>query len=479
MLHKYKFNTELSDLLWAEDGSIFINEAYKYGIKSLIMPYFGYLHLYPRLFAYMATFVDIKYVQYVYVFGWSLSLIVLIYVSINCLNDKVSNKKYIFLIVLLLLMQPSSGEIFFTLTNSQWMLGFVLVGMVFFDPAVTKYFKYTIIAILSLTGPFCVFVAAIMFLYVLINKTNRVKIEFLILVACSLVQLFYISSSNRIGGSVENSAFDWSVAFVRFIMFGIRYDLLYFAMIGFFWAGFVVLCRRQKIDLLSSSDLNTPEAKALFTGLLFFLASLFMSTDSIVLLSSTGPGSRYYWIPYSSFIIYFGLKVKDCKYEKYLLISILLAIFVIQEQTIIKEKMYYNSYLKFASYEDIKIPINPMTNKYPGWHIDSSLLGIDKNSRCKRVLVYDAIYGGYECEYESISNDVGIIVEVSNYMGGVATINVKEAGGKDVKLKRYFEPLSSKLYFAYTKTTQNIIVSARDLVGGGANISAIKLYDLQ
>lgn len=478
LLLKYRFGTELNDFLWAEDGSIFINEAYKYGLKSLIMPYFGYLHLYPRIFAYISTYVDIKFVQLVFVFGWSLSVLGLIYMSIDCLKNKFPNNFFYLLIVFLILFQPSSGEIFFTLTNSQWMLGFVLVAMLFFDPVIKNYYKYPIIVILSLTGPFCVFVVVVMILDMLIKKNKKNKIEFVILIVCSLLQLFYVESSNRIGARIDNSAFDWGVAIVRLMMFGIRYNLVHFIMIGVFWTGFIISCKIRKIDFLNCNDLNTPEAKMILTGLLFFIASLLMSSDPIVLLSSTGPGSRYYWIPYSSFIIYFGLKAKDFKYEKYLLVIILITVFMIQDQKIVKEKMYFNSYIKLASCINIKIPVNPAINKYPGWHIDSSLIDI-KNNYCKRVLVYDHIQKNYDCEFSSNNNDIGIIIEVTNYKGGVATLNIEEADGKDAKLKRYFSPQSSKLYFAYAKTTQNIIVSVRDLAREGVNISTIKLYDLE
>ena len=477
LMLRYQFNIELSDFLWAEDGSVFINEAYKYGIKSLITPYYGYLHLYPRIFAYISTYFDVKFVQVVFVLGWSVSVFALIYVSIKCLENKISNNLFRFLIVFLILIQPSSGEIFFTLTNSQWMLGFVLVAILFFDPPIKNFYKYPIIATLSLTGPFCIFVVAVMILDMIRYKCKRIKIEFIILIVCSLVQLFYIESSNRLGARIDNSAFDWSVAFVRLMMFGIKYNLVCFIMIGLFWSVFVVSCKIRKIDLINCNDFNTPEAKLVLSGFLFFVASLLMSSDPIVLLSSTGPGSRYYWISYSGFIIYFGLRANCLRFEKYILATILIAVFAIQGQTIVKEKMYFDSYIKFASCVDIKIPINPAINKYPGWHVDSSLLGI-KNHNCGRVSVYDDVGKKYDFKFSSKGNSLGIIINVKDYSGGVAAISINEADGKCVSLKRYFNPLSSELYFAYTKSTEDIIVTVRDLANGGVNISSIKLYDL-
>lgn len=45
----------IAQYLWAEDGSIFINQAHTLGLAALWQPYAGYLHLYPRLVALLAN----------------------------------------------------------------------------------------------------------------------------------------------------------------------------------------------------------------------------------------------------------------------------------------------------------------------------------------------------------------------------------------------------------------------------------------
>lgn len=39
--------------LWAEDGTVFINQARELGVSSLWTTYAGYFHIYPRLVAWL------------------------------------------------------------------------------------------------------------------------------------------------------------------------------------------------------------------------------------------------------------------------------------------------------------------------------------------------------------------------------------------------------------------------------------------
>ena len=49
------FNFFWGKYLWAEDGNEFLNNAFQMGFSSLLKPYSGYLHLYPRLISLFAT----------------------------------------------------------------------------------------------------------------------------------------------------------------------------------------------------------------------------------------------------------------------------------------------------------------------------------------------------------------------------------------------------------------------------------------
>lgn len=53
--------TETGDLLWIEDGTIFLTQANKVGILSLLIPYAGYSCLLMRLGAWISSFFDYSY----------------------------------------------------------------------------------------------------------------------------------------------------------------------------------------------------------------------------------------------------------------------------------------------------------------------------------------------------------------------------------------------------------------------------------
>jgi len=60
----------LNPQLWAEDGVIFLQEQLSLGFSAIFTPYAGYLHLLPRLNAFiMDKFIDIQYVPAGYVVG--------------------------------------------------------------------------------------------------------------------------------------------------------------------------------------------------------------------------------------------------------------------------------------------------------------------------------------------------------------------------------------------------------------------------
>lgn len=101
--------------LWADDGNIFLTEAQYLGASSIFKPYGGYLHLYPRLIAYLSTSVDLVNRPIILLLGWLFAYFLMVYLfalsAKKCGLQWFSTTALIFLVTL----QPNDGEIFLIL----------------------------------------------------------------------------------------------------------------------------------------------------------------------------------------------------------------------------------------------------------------------------------------------------------------------------------------------------------------------------
>jgi hypothetical protein len=107
---------------WAEDGSIFIQQAIYYHLWSLLIPYAGYLHILPRL----VTLLSLSFGLVNAPFLMNLSSLLLSAFSISYLARKqfrviVRNDLHRYLLCELIACLPAP-EIFLNITNIQWFL---------------------------------------------------------------------------------------------------------------------------------------------------------------------------------------------------------------------------------------------------------------------------------------------------------------------------------------------------------------------
>ena len=183
---------------WAEDGTIFFMEAQAHGIKSIILPYAGYLHLTPRLVALFADFFPIIFAPAIYFY---MSILILIIVAWNFLSTY-DGQGFKFLLVGSMVVVPINGEVFNSLTNLQWLLAPFLILLCIFDSKVNnkeKTITYISLALISLSGPFCIFFTPFILLFYKLNKRLQKNwIPISILVLCSLIQGIFLINSNRL-----------------------------------------------------------------------------------------------------------------------------------------------------------------------------------------------------------------------------------------------------------------------------------------
>ena len=146
---------------WAEDGAVFFVQERASGIAALWRPYAGYLHLLPRLVAWAATAFPLAVAPVVYVFAaWVASATACAYFLHRLLPWRLAAGGAAGLVLM-----PSSGEVFGTLTNVQWLLQLGLLAACFAPaPAGGRALRVGLAAgvlLASLTGPFSVLLAPI------------------------------------------------------------------------------------------------------------------------------------------------------------------------------------------------------------------------------------------------------------------------------------------------------------------------------
>lgn len=140
--------------LWAEDGSIFLLQADLHGAAALALPYMGYLHLLPRLIAgFSSQLLDPAWWPAFYN-GVAFVLWVAVLARFFTARFQLPGKPWL---AFAFVAVAHSGEVFFNITNLQWLTGFVLIQQVLITSPVTRGQRagdLAILAVVALTGPF-------------------------------------------------------------------------------------------------------------------------------------------------------------------------------------------------------------------------------------------------------------------------------------------------------------------------------------
>jgi hypothetical protein len=154
--------------LWAEDGSIFLTQDEQMGVRAWWEPYNGYLHLLPRLIAWIASHTaDPAWWPAIYN-GLSFAITVGLFVRLASQRVELPAKPWIMLSFVLVV---GTGEVLINATNLQWVTAFYLILQLFTRSAVTipqRVGDLAILLVIGLNGPF-----ALMFLPLVVWRAWR------------------------------------------------------------------------------------------------------------------------------------------------------------------------------------------------------------------------------------------------------------------------------------------------------------------
>ena len=192
---------------WAEDAREFFGDQHGRLLPLLFKPYGTYFHLVPRLVAWLASPFPAVWAPTLYCsFAWLGSALGL--VSLRQL--RLAGVPYALLLAGLILA-PTNGEIYGTITNAQWLMQFYFFGslarLARGDVARAPWLRIGIVLLNGLSGPFSIFAALAGVLLVLGSRvaarlvsgaaTIRWSGELTAMVIAASAQVLSIASSDK------------------------------------------------------------------------------------------------------------------------------------------------------------------------------------------------------------------------------------------------------------------------------------------
>ncbi|MFM0240618.1 hypothetical protein [Paraburkholderia phytofirmans] len=300
--------------LWAEDVSIFLKGGYEEGFRSIFAPYAGYLHAVPRLI--VAAYASLgSPVHAPLVLAWVCAIVLagaatLLFAAVYRHVGRLAALCF----ALALIVVPQDGEIWLTVTNLQWILGPLLLVLLWREfaakqvfPARVFYLDAVLIVLLALTGPFglvfSVFVIGAAFIKGRHEWTARTWGLFVAYGLALTAQMACLVHASSQGGLVNfNPAdFHWISSFLRYFVL----DFISPASLNDKWSvGMRIGVSLIAIACCGFALYKTPGNYRFACVALLFLAVLFwvlgiarFGRTDLPMRWSMG-GSRYLYVPF-------------------------------------------------------------------------------------------------------------------------------------------------------------------------------------
>ncbi len=144
--------------LWAEDGPLWIYDAYTTGLSSLLTPHTGYLQTFPRLVGFSTDIAPLAWVPTIFaIAGFATQLAPACMMLSSRGRALVPNLAARLLLVGFYLGVPNSFETFVNITNAQWHVAIIMALIMLMVPPrhrAWRVVEYAYLAIGGLSGPF-------------------------------------------------------------------------------------------------------------------------------------------------------------------------------------------------------------------------------------------------------------------------------------------------------------------------------------
>lgn len=358
--------------LWAEDGNVFLNEAGSLGLAAILKPYAGYLHLYPRLVTAVSQLFGLLDRPAILLAGWLLSYLVLVHALLRSVKREHSGTVLVLLLVALVALQPSQGEVFFNITNAQWMLGPALMLYVLAVPDGTdrSLLRCIFLFVLSLTGPFSIILVPALLIRLWLKRDwAGFRYTYVTLFTGAAIQLIVLLLGGRSAqGPLETDPIVWLISTLRLLGFGAGEYLTILAAAAIWGIILYMMVQRARTGRGADPALQTATI-LLLVALAVIAGGLFAYRHNPSVMALANSGSRYSWIP-TILILVSAVILADARRKLAGLVLFLFAVICfVSFQRLEPADLRFSSFARFSEVEDVTIPINPQWPSYPGWHI--------------------------------------------------------------------------------------------------------------
>ena len=181
--------------LWAEDGVVHLLENEQLGLRALLTPHRGYLHMLPRLIAWLASHtVDVAYWPTFY--NWSALLVtVLLFLRMASSRCDLPGKPWL---LLSFVFAAHTGDVLFNITNLHWIAAFFLLIQTLMPRATTwpqRIVDLAIVFIVGLTGPFVILFLPLFALRFARERHADTLSPLLVAGACAAIQVYFVKTT--------------------------------------------------------------------------------------------------------------------------------------------------------------------------------------------------------------------------------------------------------------------------------------------
>jgi hypothetical protein len=151
----YFFNPQF----WAEDGVVFFTQSREQAfLQTLLAPFSGYLHTFPRLVAGLAVLFPLKSTPLIFnLAAYAVQILPILYLLSRRLERFLPTPTLRLVAAALYVAVPNSNETFVNLTNSQWNLTLAALLALLADSPASRGVQAAelgLLALFALTGPF-------------------------------------------------------------------------------------------------------------------------------------------------------------------------------------------------------------------------------------------------------------------------------------------------------------------------------------
>ncbi len=289
---------------WHEDAVIFLTQQRTHGfLDSLLTPYAGYLHAYPRLVAAVTNTLPLLWTPTLYLAGACLAWIVSAMVIATSPAFVGIGSRLAAAVTLVAV--PQGGEIFANLTNAQWPMAAAL-ALLMVEPAGARRLTWQapFVVIAGLTGPFSLLIAPLCVWRTWRRRTLPAPEALLLLTALIQGAVLTLSGS-RLASTADISIANVASGLLLYVFpefTGLKADSLGLTVAAGIRVAVTAICAALAISLLGRTRTNRPllVGLAIFT-FLSLLAGCLAGVTAGWIPSAFGEGQRYLYLPFVGF----------------------------------------------------------------------------------------------------------------------------------------------------------------------------------